>query len=136
MKIITKLVSDFEFESINDAGNYAKIDMYEQQFKQAFSPMEHLLSAVAACASVDAVQMLKKKRKTVEEFTIETEGIRRTEYPKAFTHITLKFLLKSPDTTEEELSKVVKLAIEKYCSVSASLSENIDLQVVSAVKSA
>ena len=74
MKIITKFVSDFEFESINEAGNYAKIDMYEKQFKQAFSPMEHLLSAIAACASVDAVQMLKKKRKTVNEFTIESDG--------------------------------------------------------------
>ena len=134
MKIITKFVSDFEFESVNEAGNYAKIDMYEKQFKQAFSPMEHLLSAVAACASVDAVQMLKKKRKTVEEFTVETEGIRRTEYPKAFTHITIKFLLTSPNTTEEELSKVITLAVEKYCSVSASLSEKIEMKVVSAVK--
>ena len=134
MKIITKFVSDYEFESINEAGNYAKIDMYEKQFKQAFSPMEHLLSAVAACASVDAVQMLKKKRKTVNEFTIESDGIRRTEYPKAFTHITLKFLLKSPNTTEEELAKVVKLAVDKYCSVSASLSDKIEFTVLSAVK--
>lgn len=134
MKIITKFVSDYEFESINEAGNYAKIDMYEKQFKKAFSPMEHLLSAVAACASVDAVQMLKKKRKTVNEFTIESDGIRRTEYPKAFTHITLKFLLKSPNTSEEELAKVVKLAVDKYCSVSASLSDKIEFTVLSAVK--
>ena len=61
-------------------------------------------------------------------------GVRRTEYPKAFTHITLKFLLKSPDTTEEELTKVVNLAVEKYCSVSASLSDQIEFKVLCAVK--
>lgn len=134
MKILTKFVSDFEFESTNEAGNTAKIDMYDKASKQAFSPMEHLLSAVAACASVDAVQMLKKKRKTVNGFTIESEGVRRTDYPKAFTHITLRFILESPNTTLEEMEKVIKLAVDKYCSVSASLSEKIDLKVESVVR--
>lgn len=134
MKITTKFVSDYEFESLNEAGNVARIDMYDKESKQAFSPMEHLLSAVAACASVDAVQMLKKKRKIVNAFTIESEGDRRTDYPKAFTHITLKFILKSPNTSEEELAKVIKLAVDKYCSVSASLSDKIDLKVESIVE--
>lgn len=134
MKITTKFVSDYEFESLNEAGNVARIDMYDKESKQAFSPMEHLLSAVAACASVDAVQMLKKKRKIVNAFTIESEGDRRTDYPKAFTHITLKFILKSPNTSEQELAKVIKLAVDKYCSVSASLNDKIDLKVESIVE--
>lgn len=134
MKIVTKFVSDYEFESTNEAGNVAKIDMYPKEDKKSFSPMEHLLSAVAACASVDAVQMLKKKRKTVDSFTIESEGTRRTDYPKAFTHITLRFILESPNTTQEEMEKVITLAVDKYCSVSASLSDKIDLKVESVVK--
>ena len=134
MKIITRFVSDYEFESTNEAGNIAKIDMYPKEEKEHFSPMEHLLSAVAACASVDAVQMLKKKRKTVDSFTIESEGTRRTDYPKAFTHITLRFILESPNTTQEEMEKVINLAVEKYCSVSASLSDKIELNVESVLK--
>lgn len=134
MKIITKFLADYEFESTNEAGNIASIDMYPKESKKAFSPMEHLLSAIAACASVDAVQMLKKKRKTVNSFTIESEGTRRTDYPKAFTHITLRFILESPNTTQEEMEKVINLAVEKYCSVSASLSEKIELKVESVVK--
>ncbi len=134
MKIITRFVSDYEFESTNEAGNIAKIDMYPKEEKKNFSPMEHLLSAIAACASVDAVQMLKKKRKTVNSFTIESDGTRRTDYPKAFTHITLRFILESPNTTQEEMEKVINLAVEKYCSVSASLSDRIEIKVESVVK--
>lgn len=131
---ITKFISDFEFESINETGSIVKMDMYEKQFKKAHSPMELVLSAVAGCAAVDVVQMLKKKRKTVTDLTMESEGNRREDYPKAFTDITIKFLLTSPDTTEEELAKVVKLAVDKYCSVSASLKGSVDISYVSAVK--
>src|SRR5690606_6560134 len=108
--------------------------MYTKVKNKKFSHIEHLLSPIADCASVDAEQMLKKKRKSVNSFTIESDGTRRTDYPKAFTHITLRFILESPNTTQEEMEKVINLAVEKYCSVSASLSDKIEIKVESVVK--
>jgi uncharacterized OsmC-like protein len=40
-----------------------------------------------------------------------------------------KYIITSPDVTEEELLKVAHLSIEKYCSVAASLHSTIHIAV-------
>ena len=50
-----------------------------------------------------------------------TEGLRREEHPRYFTDILLTFKLSSPDTSESELAKIVSLAVDKYCSVAATI---------------
>lgn len=127
MQLTTRFLDDFEFEVENESGNRLKIDMYPAAQKQHFSPMQLMLAASGACAAVDIVQILKKKRKTVWDLEIKSLGVRREEIPKKFTEINLHFILFSPDTTIEEFEKVVKLGVDKYCSVSASLAAEIKL---------
>lgn len=118
----TKYLAEFEYEATNPSGNVVKIDMYDDpQQKQAQSPTELLLSAAAACAAVDVIGMLQKKRKTINGLTVEAEGQRRDQHPRYFTDILLRFQLSSPDTSEDVLAKVVALAVDKYCSVAATL---------------
>lgn len=121
MKVITRLIDDNEFESTNEAGNVTKIDMLPIDQKQHFSPTELLLSALSSCSSVDLVQMLKKRRKTVNRLMVEAQGTRRTQNPKAFTHIKLTFTVTSPDVEQAEFEKYGQMAATKYCSVAATL---------------
>ncbi|UCS91531.1 OsmC family protein [Echinicola marina] len=123
--VTVTMKADYEYEAVNPQGNKVLIDMYDPEKKQHQSPMDLVLSAVASCASVDAVLMMKKKRKTVENFKVETEGDRNDGVPAFYKTIHMNFVLTSPDATEEEFAKVVKLAVDKYCSVSASLSAEI-----------
>jgi len=84
-----------------------------------------LLSALGGCASVDAVLMMKKKRRELLDFFVEVEGVRNDGVPGYYTEIALHFVLVSPDATGEEFEKVVALSVEKYCSVASSLSSKI-----------
>ena len=120
-----KMIADREYESVNETGNKVLIDMYDGEEKKNQSPMELLLSALASCASVDAVLIMKKKRREITDFTVEAEGIRNDGVPAFYTSIHMKFTLISPDATEEEFEKVIKLAVEKYCSVASSLKSEI-----------
>ena len=63
--ITLKMISGQEYESVNATGNKVSIDMYDGGDKKNQSPMELLLSALASCASVDAVLMMKKKRRSI-----------------------------------------------------------------------
>lgn len=123
--ITLKMKADFEYESVNETGNVVNIDMYNGPEKKHQSPMELLLSGLAGCSAVDAVLMMKKKRKKIEDFQIEAEGIRNEGIPAFYKNIHLKFILTSPDASQEEFEKVVKLAVEKYCSVASSLKSEI-----------
>ena len=122
MKIDLNYKGDEEFTSTNQNGNKAEIDMRSADQKQHQSPTELLLSAVGACAAVEIVSMVKKRRKTFVDLNAEISGERRDEHPRGFTKIHLKYIITSPDLTEDEAARIVDLATTKYCSVAGSLS--------------
>ncbi len=128
-KIRTRMIAEELYEASTENGNIVSIDMRKQGDKSGQSPVELLLSALAGCAAVDIVGMLKKRRKSVDEFIIETEGIRHHEVPRYFTNIHCKYVITSTDVTEEELQKTAALALEKYCSVASSLRAEITFSV-------
>lgn len=119
------MLSDEVYESVNDNGNKVTIDMRKREDKAHLSPTELVLSALAGCGAVDIVLMLKKRRKTIQKFIIETDGTRRDEAPRYFTKIHCTYRITSPDVTKEELHKTAALALEKYCSVASSLKSEI-----------
>jgi putative redox protein len=117
------------YEASNMNGNSVTMDMREAAVKTNQSPPELLLSALSGCGAIDIVIMLKKRRKKILEFFTETTGVRRDDSPRKFTDIHCKFIVVSPDVTEEELLKSAHLSIEKYCTVAASLNSHIHITV-------
>ncbi len=124
MKITTNYVSDFEYKAVAETGESLLIDM-KPEGKTQMAPMQMVLSALSGCIAVEVALMIQKKRRTLNNLVIEAEGNRRDVEPKSFTDIHLKFILTSPDATLEELQKVTKLGLDKYCSVASSLKPEI-----------
>lgn len=129
MRAVTTMLEDEVYESVNETGQTVTIDMRTADIKKNQSPVELLLSALAACAAVDVVAILKKRKKTIESFTVFTDGSRRQDPPRFFTKIHLTFSVKSRDVNSEELSKAARLSIEKHCSVAGSLKSEISFSV-------
>ena len=84
-------------------------------------PSELLLVALASCTAVDVVEILAKKRLTLESLEIAASGEQDTDPPWTFRKIHLLYKLKGRDLTEKEVQKAIALSEEKYCSVSATL---------------
>ncbi len=129
MKSTTRMIEDEVYVSKNEFGHEVQIDMRGTDLKKSRSPVELLLSAVGACGAVDITLMLKKRRKSIIEFITETEGVRREDHPRSFTKVHCHYKVTSPDVTEDELYKVAKLSLEKYCSVADSLKSKVTLSV-------
>ncbi len=79
-------------------------------------PMELVLLALASCSSLDLVSILRKQKQVITEFSVDTEGERRTEVPNIFTKIHLTFNLKG-DIDRAKADRAAELAVKKYCSV-------------------
>jgi putative redox protein len=129
MKITTEMVEDEVYISSTKDSRNVTIDMRSADVKKNLSPTELLLSALAGCGAVDIVSMLKKRRKTIDKFTIETNGTRQENTPRWFTKIHCHYKITSADVTEEEFHKTAKLALEKYCSVASSLKSEITFSI-------
>ena len=128
-QIKMKMLGDELFEAANAAGHSVTIDTGPTGSKNHQSPVELLLSSLAACASVDVIAILKKRKKQVDSLTVETNGERNETPPRFFKSIHLRVMVQSPDVTAEELEKATRLSIEKYCSVAASLRSEVTFSV-------
>lgn len=124
MRITTNYVSDYEYKAVAETGESLLIDM-KPEGKTNMAPMQMVLSALSGCIAVEVALMIQKKRRTLNNLVIEANGERNDTEPKRFTDIHLKFILTSPDATEEELRKVAQLGLDKYCSVASSLNPEI-----------
>jgi putative redox protein len=119
---VNYLGKGLQFEGVTQSGQIQKIDDPTETGEPVGpSPMELVLQAAAGCTAMDVVLILNKMRRTISDLRIWVEADRREEYPRIFTGIHLIFQLTSPDVTEGELEKAIKLSQEKYCSVAGML---------------
>jgi len=89
-------------------------------------PMELLLSAVASCSAMDVLHILRKQKEPIEHLTIDIEGERPDGQVTPFTRIKLVFVVRG-NVNEHKLQRAVQLAVEKYCSVRATLGPDVEV---------
>jgi len=123
MRISLKQQDGLHFIAENSTGQHTHIDANGAGMR----PMEHLLAALASCAAFDVVEILKKQRQNLASLTVEVAGERpKDQVPKPFQKIHLIFQLQG-EVEESKAKRAVALAVEKYCSVGASLAQNIEV---------
>ncbi|MGV3631853.1 MAG: OsmC family protein [Bacteroidota bacterium] len=125
---IKRLNSKLAFEALNEEGKRVTIDAAPAIGGEGLGmrPMELLASSLAACASIDVLLILKKKRIEPQHFEVKVQARRKETVPASFETIHLIFEIGAGDP-QEQIEKAVQLSIEKYCSVAASLSQEIEL---------
>ena len=87
------------------------------------SPVEALLASAAACSGIDVLSILEKKRQTVTSYRIEVDGEQPAPgtWPRKFSSITLRHVLKGPNLDPVAVARAVELSDAKYCTVVATL---------------
>jgi putative redox protein len=88
------------------------------------TPVQALAGSLAACMSIDLVQILTKGRHPLKALQVHLVGNRRGEAPKYFTEVTLHFAI-TGDVPPEAVERAIELSHEKYCSVWHSLRQDI-----------
>lgn len=126
MKATLRLDTNMRLIGNNEAGQKTIFDVKEENGgnASAASPMEVLLQSVAACSTMDILSIIRKKRKTVSNFSIEMSANRAPEYPKVFVDAHFIYILESPDATEGDLTRAIELSQTTYCSAMAMLTRS------------
>jgi putative redox protein len=92
------------------------------------SPVDALLSALAACSGVDVVEILAKRRTPAAHFEIHVAATRRAEHPRRVLRFDIDYLIDGPGIDRSQTERAIKLTIEKYCTVAASLNPDIVIE--------
>lgn len=89
-------------------------------------PMELMLTALASCAAMDVVHILRRQKEPLETLRIEAEGDRADATPAPFSHVRVTFVANA-EVAENKLRRAVSLGVEKYCSAMSSLDPRIEI---------
>ena len=92
------------------------------------SPVDALLLALATCAGYDVVDILAKQRTPLASMDIDVLGERVDTVPRRLSRVVLAFTIAGEGIKQEAAERAVALSIEKYCSVGASLREDIAIE--------
>ncbi len=84
-------------------------------------PSDMLLVALAACSSVDVVEILAKKRKPLSFMEVFVSSENDPDPPWTFRKIKVVYRLAGKGLTDKAVSQAVALSRDKYCSVAATL---------------
>ena len=137
MKVTVHGTPDFHFEAKNPDNGYTFSVGASKSIggdESGFRPMQLLLAAMATCAGIDVVNILKKSREPFESLEVEMDGERKEGTPSPFKSIQARFIVHGKGLNVAKAQKAVKLAVEKYCSVVSSLDPAIKVEALTEIR--
>ena len=103
----------------NDRGQSIDVD-----WEEGPSPMQIFLQMIGACSIVDVVVGLKNRE--FGQVWVDLDAERREDYPRSFTKVDMIYHVEG-DVPEKLVRRSIEKSHEKYCSVSNSLSRDIEI---------
>ena len=118
-EVNVRWVSERNFVGTDSAGH--SVVLSGQKKAIGVSPSQMLLVALAACSSVDVVEILEKKRKKLTLCEVRAAGEQDPEPPWAYRSIHVKYRIGGKDLTAKAVEQAIRLSQDKYCSVAATV---------------
>lgn len=86
------------------------------------TPVEALVSSLAACTGMDVISILHKKKQRVDSYRIEVEYERDDPgtWPRPIKKFVVKHIVEG-EVDPDALKRAVELSDEKYCTVASTL---------------
>jgi putative redox protein len=86
------------------------------------SPVETIVTALAACSAMDVISIATKKRQAIDRYEVHAVGNQRDEYPQVLTEVTVTHEVWGANLSEAAIRRAIELSATKYCPVNAMVS--------------
>jgi len=90
-------------------------------------PKPLMMVSLAGCTGMDVISILKKMRVKVKKFDVRVEAEQTEEHPKHYTKMHLIYEFWGKDLPMDKVEKAVVLSQDRYCGVSYSYRQIMEL---------
>jgi putative redox protein len=120
------LVKDMHFSGNATSGHTLNMDADDISggHNSGFRPMELLLVGFGGCSGMDVIAILRKKRQPVVGLEINVKGEKTDDYPKVYKKVHIEYVVRGKGIERDAVERAIKLSLEKYCSVGATLAKS------------
>jgi putative redox protein len=116
-----------QFVGIDSTKHSVVLSTPDEENDTGVSPSDLLLLAVGGCTSYDVVNILTKKRERLTGLEVVVTGEQDQEPPWTFRKIQVQYRVRGKELREKAVYDAIRLSVEKYCSVVATLRETVEL---------
>ena len=126
--VITRSAISWRGDRSFNAGPAGRQHVIDGAAKEAPGPVETLLSALAACSSLDVIDIMAKRKTPIEKLSVNVTAERRPEFPRRVMRLDVEFLIDGAGVEREHAERAIQLSFERYCSVASSLAPDIVIE--------
>jgi putative redox protein len=91
-------------------------------------PKPLMMVALAGCTAMDLVSLMNKMRVDYDSLNIVVEGDLTEEHPKHYTRMKVIYEITGKDVDRKKVEKAVTMSKDKYCGVSHSYKQAMDIE--------
>jgi putative redox protein len=124
---------EHRFDTGRPGGPTARFD---GSAKSGQNPVDALVSALATCTGIDVVDILGKRRTPPDRLAVDAVAERRAAHPRRVEHVRLTFTVDGAGIDIQQTDRAIALALEKYCSVAATLAPGVVVETLAVVNGA
>jgi putative redox protein len=119
------LISNMQFSGTASSGHTLTMDADEASggHNAGFRPMELLLVGFGGCSGMDVISILRKKRQPIVGLEINVKGEKSDSAPKIYKAVHIEYVVKGSGVQQDAVERAIKLSLDKYCSVGATLAK-------------
>ncbi len=123
-------VTGMQFVASSDSGHAVVMDAGPDAggSNTGSRPMELLLMGIGGCSGMDIISILKKKKQDVTGFEARVSGTMADDYPHRYTEISIEYIIRGRNISDEAVKRSVQLSMDKYCSVKATLEHSAQIR--------
>jgi len=112
--------SGLSFEAGGSFGG--RVGLEGQDGIDGLRPSELVLVALAACAGMDVVSIVTKKRQVITSYEVQVHGEQSQGHPRTFTEIVMEHQVEGRSIDDVAIARAIELSATRYCVVTAQLS--------------
>jgi putative redox protein len=119
------LLNNMQFTGTASSGHTLIMDADDESggHNAGFRPMELLLVGFGGCTGMDIISILRKKQQQVSSLEINVKGEKSDTAPKIYKTVHIEYMVKGRVVEKAAVERAIKLSLEKYCSVGATLAK-------------
>ncbi len=89
-------------------------------------PAELIAVAIAGCAAMDVISILRKKRQEIRRYEVKAQAEQRDgAHPAVFVRIDIIHVVDGPSIDVEAVRRAIGLSATRYCSVGGTLATGV-----------
>ncbi len=130
--VVTKARAVWRRDMLFEAGSAdgTRTHAIDGNTKEAASPVEAFLAALAACSGSDVADFLEKRRTPLTAMEIDIAATRRGDYPRRVMQFEIVFTLDGATVERDQAERAIRLSFERYCTVAGSMAGDIEARSI------